>query len=72
MSLKIINGANGSIEAFCSEFSAILTISNAKGKWTARMTRSGVQIFLVTGDSLLDAVINASKQCEEKMAKVGR
>jgi len=68
--LKEIKTANDNIDQFCKEFGCVLTVTNGKGLdkgiWTARLTRKAVQIFIVTGSSILDATLKASDRCSEK------
>lgn len=57
-----ITKANGNITYFCEEYDAKFSISNKKGLWTGRMTRNGVQVFLVTGSSIIDCMINSAER----------
>lgn len=71
MKLSDIKKAQKNIQEFCEQFTSIITITNQKGLWTARMTRKAVQIFVVTGESLLDCIIKAEIKCTEKRSTLG-
>ena len=72
LSFTKIGKASGDIQSFCKVFGAIITTTNQKGKFTARMTKKAVQIFLVTGEDSLDAMMNAAEACNKKRSEVGK
>lgn len=71
MKIKQIKALNELINTFCDETGSVVTISNAKGLWTARVTNKAVQIMVVTGESILDCMINLDSKMVEKAKKLG-
>lgn len=71
MKLKELKDASSNIDEFCSKLGAVITYSNNKGDYIGRMTSKGVQIFVVTGKSFLECMINASIKVSEKRKTLG-
>lgn len=71
MKLAELKKASDNINSFCEQFGAVITYSNAKGPYIGRMTRKSVQIFVVTGENILECMMNADKKVTEKRATLG-
>lgn len=71
MKLSDIKKAQKNIQEFCDQFTSVITITNQKGMWTARVTRKSVQVFIVTGDSLFDCIMKADERCTQKRSTLG-
>lgn len=69
--LKDLQKAQNNLAEFSKQFMAVMTLTDKKGMWTCRCTRKNVQIFLVTGDTLFDCIVNASEKVYEKRAQLG-
>lgn len=63
--------AEESLQDFSDRFSAVMTISNAKGMWICRCTRKHVQIFIATGGTLFECLIKASEKSVVKRSELG-
>lgn len=63
--------AEKTIKSFEEGFDAVITITNSKGKWIMRCTRRNVQIFMKTGDSMLDCILKGSEVIEQKKKDLG-
>ena len=66
-----IDKANKLIQEFEEKSGAVVTITNAKGMWTARMTRKSVQVFICTGQDFIDCLLKASEAMEQKKKQLG-
>ena len=75
MKLAELKKAKETIDSFCKETGAVIVITNGKGLdkgiWTSRMTRKSVQVFYLTGESVLDVTIKTANKCVEMALKTG-
>lgn len=71
MTSKELKKANENIQDFLDKFDAVLTITNAKGKWTGRVTRHSVQVILTTGDSLVECIMHVDQYVNIKRQLLG-
>ncbi len=71
MKLADIKKASANIDKFCEQFGAVITYSNNKGPYIGRMTRKSVQLFVVTGDNILECMMNVDKKVTEKRTTLG-
>lgn len=69
--LTDLNKAEKNIDEFCEKLDAIITITNQKGMWSVRCTRKSVQVFIRTGKSLYDCILNASEAIDAKRKALG-
>lgn len=69
--LSDLTKAENNIADFDKRFMTVMTFTDKKGLWTCRCTRKNVQIFLVTGETLFDCIINASNKTHEKRQSLG-
>ena len=69
--LADLKRAEESIADFDKRFMTVMTFTDKKGLWTCRCTRKNVQIFLVTGQTLFECIINASNKTLEKRQTLG-
>lgn len=72
MKLSELKKANKNINSFCEDFGAKITITNEKGVFMARVTKKSVQIFVLTGENILDCMIKASERIDIKRKQLGR
>lgn len=63
--------AAGRLEDFADQFELVFTITNAKGKWMCRCTKKHVQIFVATGESLHECIVEAAEKVEQKRSSLG-
>lgn len=66
-----IDRANKLIKEFEEKFSANITMTNAKGMWTFRVTRKTVQVFIRTGQDFVDCLLKGVEALEQKKKQLG-
>jgi hypothetical protein len=72
LKLREIKKAEKDIHDFCQIFGSVITITNAKGIWTGKMTRRTVMTFLATGSSMLELNLNIAEKCNLKRKQLGK
>ena len=71
MKFSELKSACDNINEFCTKTKSVITYSNNNGDYVGRMTTKNVQIFVVSGKSLVDCIVNANIKVSEKRKKLG-
>lgn len=68
---KELDAASESISTICDKTGSVITMTNKKGMWTARLTRKTCQIYLVAAPTMFECIVKMGDRCQERINKLG-